>query len=119
MIQKAELEGSKWGFMNNKFIEEAKKLEEIWTKNGTLDLLKSAAARSNFKVLLDSHRLTNMHEQKTVTITEKEYNELIEARRFLTALENAGVDNWEGYDEARREARRIIHEIERDGRADR
>ena len=37
---------------------------------------------------------------ETVTITQKEYNSLIKDRRWLYALENAGVDNWEGIDEA-------------------
>jgi len=34
-----------------------------------------------------------------ITITEQEYNELIEASQKLNALECAGVDNWEGYSE--------------------
>lgn len=29
-----------------------------------------------------------------------EYQDLMERDRILTALENAGVDNWEGYDYA-------------------
>ena len=35
-----------------------------------------------------------------VTITKKEYEELLEAQEFLDCLEGAGVDNWPGYDEA-------------------
>lgn len=35
-----------------------------------------------------------------VTITKEEFDELVARSNFLTALENAGVDNWEGYDEA-------------------
>ena len=35
-----------------------------------------------------------------VTITKEEFDELVSRSNFLTALENAGVDNWEGYDEA-------------------
>jgi hypothetical protein len=36
-----------------------------------------------------------------VTLTREEYNKLLEAKRFLRALEAAGVDNWEGYDIAK------------------
>lgn len=35
-----------------------------------------------------------------VTITVKEYQELLESAAMLRALENAGVDNWTGYDYA-------------------
>jgi hypothetical protein len=36
----------------------------------------------------------------TVTIPRKMYEELIESQRWLTALESAGVDNWDGIDYA-------------------
>lgn len=39
--------------------------------------------------------------QKSVTIPLNEYLQLIDDREKLYALEGAGVDNWEGYDEAR------------------
>lgn len=35
-----------------------------------------------------------------VTITKEEYEELLNDRRVLVALEMAGVDNWDGYDYA-------------------
>jgi len=35
-----------------------------------------------------------------VQITKKYYEELVEAQAKLDALEGAGVDNWEGYDDA-------------------
>jgi len=35
-----------------------------------------------------------------VTISKKEYEELVEDSKFLEALRGAGVDNWEGYDMA-------------------
>lgn len=38
---------------------------------------------------------------ETITIPMTEYLSLLEASKWLTALENAGVDNWEGYDFAR------------------
>ena len=34
---------------------------------------------------------------KTITISLSEYDELHEASDKLNALEQAGVDNWEGY----------------------
>lgn len=37
---------------------------------------------------------------KMITITEEEYDELIEDQQFLRALEGAGVDNWDGYEMA-------------------
>lgn len=35
-----------------------------------------------------------------VPISNKRYQELLEAEKLLGALEAAGVDNWEGYSEA-------------------
>ncbi len=35
-----------------------------------------------------------------VTITKREYDELLERSEWLGYLESAGVDNWCGYDEA-------------------
>jgi hypothetical protein len=43
----------------------------------------------------------NIMNKETVTISKKEYESLLEDRKWLQALENAGVDNWEGYDYAR------------------
>ena len=37
---------------------------------------------------------------KEITISEKEYESLLEDRNKLYALEGAGVDNWEGYGDA-------------------
>lgn len=36
--------------------------------------------------------------EKMVSITKDEYDQLIESQKLLIALQNAGVDNWEGYD---------------------
>lgn len=36
----------------------------------------------------------------TVNIPRNEYEELLERSAWLEALEAAGVDNWEGYDNA-------------------
>ena len=45
--------------------------------------------------------------EETVTITKAEYDQLCKDAELLSYLEAAGVDNWEGFDEAiqmRREA---------------
>ncbi len=34
---------------------------------------------------------------ETVTISKKEYDQLIKDSEFLEALRAAGVDNWDGY----------------------
>lgn len=41
-----------------------------------------------------------MSEPETVTIPVLEYEALLAERRFLQALDAAGVDNWEGYEMA-------------------
>lgn len=41
--------------------------------------------------------------EEMITLTKKEYDDLFEAFAKLTALENGGVDNWEGYDFAMEE----------------
>lgn len=38
--------------------------------------------------------------EETITISLSEYQELLKESAFLTALEDAGVDNWEGYNNA-------------------
>ena len=52
------------------------------------------------------------NEQDTVTISKKEYDELVNDSSFLFALQAAGVDNWEGYDEAIRIQNEEIEEDE-------
>jgi hypothetical protein len=38
--------------------------------------------------------------QEMVTITKAEYEKLLKDQDWLACLEAAGVDNWQGYDEA-------------------
>ena len=35
-----------------------------------------------------------------ITIPRQRHNQLLEAERLLTALQAAGVDNWDGYEMA-------------------
>lgn len=42
----------------------------------------------------------NIQKEKTVTITESEYDRLFEDSQMLEALDACGVDNWEGYERA-------------------
>lgn len=46
-------------------------------------------------------------EIKTVTISKKEYEELLDDSLFLNCLRNNGVDNWDWYDEAVEEYQQI------------
>jgi len=39
--------------------------------------------------------------EEMITITKAEYDRLCEDSVWLSYLEGAGVDNWEGFDEAR------------------
>lgn len=41
-----------------------------------------------------------MNDDKIVTITLEEYEQLLKDSEFLQALREYGVDNWDGYDEA-------------------
>lgn len=50
-----------------------------------------------------------MLNNKTVTIPQEEYEELLNNDLWVRALEEAGVDNWEGYDEAREIYRELHH----------
>ena len=38
--------------------------------------------------------------EETVTISKAEYDKLYDAAEWLSYLERAGVDNWDGFDEA-------------------
>lgn len=40
-------------------------------------------------------------DEKMISITKEEYDQLIKDQKWLQALEAAGVDNWEGCDIAR------------------
>lgn len=42
-------------------------------------------------------KFQNMQESNNVTISKKEYDQLIKDSEFLEALRAAGVDNWDGY----------------------
>ena len=51
---------------------------------------------------------------ETVTISKTEYEELLENRNWINALEDAGVDNWDGIDYARQLFRDIVEDDEDD-----
>ena len=40
------------------------------------------------------------NDEEMVKISKEEYKHLLEDSDTLSALEEAGVDNWEGYDDA-------------------
>jgi|WetSurMetagenome_2_1015567.scaffolds.fasta_scaffold341278_3 hypothetical protein len=41
------------------------------------------------------------NDKEMIEISKEEYKHLLEDSKMLSALEQAGVDNWEGYDDAR------------------
>jgi hypothetical protein len=41
-----------------------------------------------------------MENKNTITISEEEYDKLLEARLLLDCLYDAGIDNWHGFDYA-------------------
>jgi hypothetical protein len=45
-----------------------------------------------------------------ITISEEEYNAMLDRIMWLDALEAAGVDNWQGFDEARKIYKEWIQE---------
>lgn len=49
--------------------------------------------------------------EKTITITVKEYTDLIESQTWLNCLESAGVDNWDGISFARE----LLEELDGEG----
>jgi len=48
-------------------------------------------------------KIENNEDGNTIEISKKEYNLLIASANKLSALESAGVDNWEWYDFAMEE----------------
>lgn len=47
------------------------------------------------------HGVKNMEDEKMseeITITKKEYEELLDQVRLLNCLRSGGVDNWGGYE---------------------
>lgn len=49
---------------------------------------------------LDKQQMTINEDETSVTISMKEYHELVESDARLTRLMECGVDNWEGYGDA-------------------
>lgn len=47
------------------------------------------------------HEIIKSEDAEKVVISKKEYESLLEDSKWVSALENAGVDNWEGIDFAR------------------
>ena len=41
-----------------------------------------------------------METTETITISTREYEQLLKDQLWLQCLEEAGIDNWEGFDEA-------------------
>lgn len=52
------------------------------------------------KVNFNSMSEENSNQNDYITISKKEYDYLLDCGKKLLALEAAGVDNWESYDDA-------------------
>jgi hypothetical protein len=79
------------------------KLEKIIVKADTINEVKFYSDQLAKVRLYKSHQLDNSgfkNKEHTVTITQKEYTQLIASRKKLDVLEGAGVDSWDGYDNA-------------------
>lgn len=55
-----------------------------------------------------------MEEEEMITVTKEHYDELYEAYLWAEALDQSGVDNWEGYDYARDVLRESLKESKKD-----
>jgi len=53
------------------------------------------ARHSEFAAALDSHELSDF-----LMLSRNQYDELVDRSTWLSCLERAGVDNWQGFDEA-------------------
>jgi hypothetical protein len=56
----------------------------------------------------------NMEEEEMITVTREHYDELYEAYLWAEALDQSGVDNWVGYDDARDVLRESLKESKKD-----
>ena len=58
------------------------------------------ALRKKIKDLNNEHQVLVESKDKTIKISYKDYEELLDRDRLLGALESGGVDNWEWYSES-------------------
>jgi hypothetical protein len=73
--------------------------QKVFRDNEDINIIKGKLEQiqADIKAIKEIPQIEN---KDTVTITKEEYNSLLESDNKLTALEGAGVDNWEGYDYA-------------------
>ena len=55
-----------------------------------------------------------MEEEEMITVTKEHYEELYEAYLWAEALDQSGVDNWVGYDDAREAFQQLKADAEKD-----
>lgn len=60
----------------------------------------------------DCEVVKTLEEPEMVVITKAEYDRLLDVDDWMDCLEAAGVDNWEGYDEAHRIRRESENDCE-------
>lgn len=54
-----------------------------------------------------------MSDDKKISISEEEYETLLNDSIFLNCLQMMGVDNWDGYDEAIEQYNEILQQEEK------
>lgn len=78
---------------SDRIVENRKALAEISDK-------EYEALREKIRVLNNEHQVLVESKDKTIKISYKDYEELLDRDRLLGALESGGVDNWEWYGES-------------------
>lgn len=74
--------------------------EEVYQER--IDFTSPECAEEEAKLVIKYLDKFGVFSKDKITISQELYNELIETQKTLDALKWAGVDNWEGYDEAMR-----------------
>ena len=69
---------------------------KIWSS--ARNVRNSPRGRDHGYFFCEQINYMHIETEPTITITKKQYDQLIEDQQFLQALEGAGVDNWEGYE---------------------
>lgn len=78
---------------SDKIVENRKALAEISDK-------EYEALRKKIRDLNNEYQVLVENGDKTIKISYKDYEELLDRDRLLAALESGGVDNWEWYGES-------------------
>lgn len=95
-------------FKENDYTNAIEHLEAFYGYSGigwnlviaTNDLEELAYFLNNDGVHAEILNDKNIETKKAITISEEEYESLLDDREMLHCLQACGVDNWQGYDDA-------------------